>query len=106
MPIKSTVARVLDRATRGESILLSAQLELVDIKTMVTVDAHYDGKPVCPVLIDYIIDGVAVQWMDSKVPSSIAMQRAESLASALLIPLCVIHHQGWQEISKLTPSLS
>jgi hypothetical protein len=44
--------------------------------------------------------------MDAKVPSSIAMQRAESLASALLIPLCVIHHQGWQEVSKLTPSLS
>jgi hypothetical protein len=44
--------------------------------------------------------------MDSKVPSSIAMQRAESLASALLIPLCVIHNHGWQEVSKLTPSLS
>ena len=106
MSIKSTVARVLDRATRGESILLSAQLERVDIKTMVTVDAHFDGKPVCPVVIDYIIDGVAVQWMDAKISPSIAMQRAESLASALLIPLCVIHTNGWHEVSKLTHSLS
>ena len=106
MPIKSTVARVLDRAIRGESILLSAQIERVDIKTMVTVDAHFDGKPVCPVVIDYIIDGVAVQWMDAKISPSIAMQRAESLASALLIPLCVIHTDGWHEVSKLTPSLS
>ena len=106
MPIKSTVTRVLDRAIRGESILLSAQLERVDIKTMVTIDAYYDGKPVCPVLIDYIIDGVAVQWLDPKISPSIAMQRAESLSSALLIPLCVIHNQGWQEVSKLTPSLS
>ena len=106
MPIKSTVARVLDRAIRGESILLSAQIERVDIKTMVTVDAHFDGKPVCPVVIDYIIDGVAVQWMDAKISPSIAMQRAESLASALLIPLCVIHTDGWHEVSKLTHSLS
>jgi hypothetical protein len=106
MSLKSTVVRVLDRATRGESILLSAQLERVEIKTMVTVDAHFDGKPVCPVLIDYIIDGVAVQWLDSKIPQSIAMQRAQSLASALLIPLCVISSQGWQEVSKLSQSLS
>ena len=40
MPIKSTVARVLDRAVRGESILLSAQLERVDIKTMVKSPFH------------------------------------------------------------------
>lgn len=106
MSIKSTVARVLDRAIGGESILLSAQLERVDVKTMVMVDAHYDGKPVCPVLIDYVIDGVAVQWVDSKIAPAVALQRAQSLASALMIPLCIIHTQGWQEVSKLTHSLS
>lgn len=106
MSIKSTVTRVLDRAVRGESLLLSAQLEKVDVKTMVMVDAHFDGKPVCPVMIDYIVEGVAVQWIDSKISPTIAQQRAESLAAALLMPLCVISNTHWQEIPKLTPSLS
>jgi hypothetical protein len=55
-----------------------------------SVDAHYDGKPVCTVTLPWVVEGHAILMADENVAASIAEERLASLASALAMPVCII----------------
>lgn len=87
MPASATVARVLERVAQGDAVPAACAAEGLACQTDVTVDAHYDGKPVCTVTLPWVVAGHAVLFADG---SAVAEARLRSLASALAIPVCVV----------------
>ena len=94
MSVPAPVARVHARLTRGEDVLLACQAEGVAYQQDVTVDAHYDGKPVCTVTLPWMIEGHAFLWADDTLIESIAEERLQSMASALAMPVCIVRGEA------------
>ena len=86
----SAVQRVLARVAQGDAVPVACASEGLAWQQDVTVDAHYDGKPVCTVTLPWVVDGHAILMADETVAASIAEERLASLASALAMPVCVI----------------
>ena len=86
----SAVTRVLARVAQGDAVPAACAAEGLTCQADVTVDAHYDGKPVCTVTLPWVVDGHAILVADESVVASVAEERLASLASALAMPVCVI----------------
>jgi len=87
MSAVSAVTRVLERVAQGDDVPAACAAEGLVCRTEVTVDAHYDGKPVCTVTLPWVVAGHAVLFADD---SAVAEERLRSLASALAMPVCIV----------------
>jgi hypothetical protein len=86
----SAVQRVLARVAQGDTVPVACASEGLAWQQDVTVDAHYDGKPVCTVTLPWVVAGHAVLFADEAVAGSVAQERLASLAAALAMPVAVI----------------
>jgi hypothetical protein len=90
MSVSAPVDRVLARIARGDDVAAACSAEGIECRRDVSVDAHYDGKPVCTVTLPWVVEGHALLQADETVAASVAEQRLASLAAALAMPVCVI----------------
>jgi len=90
MSVSVPVARVLERIAQGDDVAAACSTEGLSCQRDVSVDAHYDGKPVCTVTLPWVVDGHALLMADETVAASVADNRLASLASALAMPVCVV----------------
>ena len=90
MSVSAPVARVLERIAQGDDIAAACSAEGVACRRDVSVDAHYDGKPVCTVTLPWVVDGHALLQADETVAPAVAEARLASLAAALAMPFCVV----------------
>jgi hypothetical protein len=90
MADSSAVQRVLARVAQGDAVPAACASEGLAWRQDVTVDAHYDGKPVCTVTLPWVVAGHAVLFADEAVAASVAQERLASLASALAMPVCIV----------------
>ena len=90
MSSSAPVARVLARIAQGDDVATACSAEGVACRRDVSVDAHYDGKPVCTVTLPWVVEGHAFLQADESVAAAVAEDRLASLASALAMPVCVI----------------
>lgn len=90
MSVSAPVARVLARIAQGDDVDTACSAEGLACRRDVSVDAHYDGKPVCTVTLRWVVDGHALLQADASVAASVAEARLASLASALAMPVCVV----------------
>lgn len=86
----SAVQRVLARVAQGDDVPAACASEGLAWQQDVTVDAHYDGKPVCTVTLPWVVAGHAVLFADETVAASVAQARLASLAAALAMPVCIV----------------
>ena len=90
MSVSAPVDRVLARIAQGDDVAAACSAEGLVCRRNVSVDAHYDGKPVCTVTLPWVVEGHALLLADETVAASVAAERLASLASALAMPVCVI----------------
>ncbi len=90
MSVSAPVARVLERIAQGDDVAAACSAEGLACQRDVSVDAHYDGKPVCTVTLPWVVDGHALLQADGTVAAPVAEARLASLASALAMPVCVV----------------
>jgi hypothetical protein len=90
MSVSVPVDRVLERIAQGDDVTAACLAEGLACQRDVSVDAHYDGKPVCTVTLPWVVDGHAILLADETVAASVAEERLASLAAALAMPVCVI----------------
>ncbi len=90
MSASSAVQRVLARVAQGDAVPAACASEGLAWQRDVTVDAHYDGKPVCTVTLPWVVDGHAVLFADPSLAASVAQERLASLAAALAMPVAII----------------
>jgi hypothetical protein len=90
MSAASAVQRVLARVAQGDAVPAACASEGLAWQQDVTVDAHYDGKPVCTVTLPWVVDGHAVLFADASLAASVAQERLASLAAALAMPVAII----------------
>jgi hypothetical protein len=91
MSVSAPIDRVLERIAQGDDVAAACLAEGIAYQRDVRVDAHYDGKPVCTVTLPWVVEGHAILMADETVAASVAEDRLASLASALAMPVCVIH---------------
>lgn len=94
MSLSAPVARVHARLMQGEDVVTACQAEGVAYQQDVTVDAHYDGKPVCTVTLPWVIEGHAFLWADDTLVESIAEERLQAMISALAMPVCIVRREA------------
>jgi hypothetical protein len=90
MSVSAPVDRVLARIAQGDDVAAACSAEGLALQCDVSVDAHYDGKPVCTVTLPWVVEGHALLLADETVAASVAEDRLASLASSLAMPVCVI----------------
>ena len=90
MSVSAPVDRVLARIAQGDDVAAACSAEGLACQRDVSVDAHYDGKPVCTVTLPWVVEGHAFLLADEAVVASVAENRLASLASSLAMPVCVI----------------
>ena len=90
MSVSAPVDRVLARIAQGDDVAAACSAEGLALQCDVSVDAHYDGKPVCTVTLPWVVEGHALLLADETVAASVAADRLASLASALAMPVCVL----------------
>jgi len=90
MSVSAPVDRVLARIAQGDDVAAACSAEGLALQRDVSVDAHYDGKPVCTVTLPWVVEGHALVLADETVAASVAEDRLASLASSLAMPVCVI----------------
>ena len=90
MSVSAPVARVLERIAQGDDVAAACSAEGLACQRDVSVDAHYDGKPVCTVTLPLVVDGHALLQADESVATPVAEARLASLAYALAMPVCVV----------------
>ncbi|MFM2211520.1 MAG: hypothetical protein RL639_714 [Verrucomicrobiota bacterium] len=90
MSVSAPVDRVLARIAQGDDVAAACSAEGLVCRRNVSVDAHYDGKPVCTVTLPWVVEGHALLLADETVAASVAEDRLASLASSLAMPVCVI----------------
>jgi hypothetical protein len=90
MSAASAVQRVLARVAQGDAVPAACASEGLAWQQDVTVDAHYDGKPVCTVTLPWVVDGHALLFADASLAASVAQERLASLADALAMPVAII----------------
>jgi hypothetical protein len=90
MSVSAPVDRVLARIAQGDDVAAACSAEGLAFQRDVSVDAHYDGKPVCTVTLPWVVEGHALLLADESVAASVAEDRLASLASSLAMPVCVI----------------
>ena len=83
----SAVTRVLARVAQGDAVPAACAAEGLTCRADVTVDAHYDGKPVCTVTLPWVVEGHAVLFADD---SAVAEERLRCLADSLAMPVCIV----------------
>jgi hypothetical protein len=86
----SAVTRVLARVAQGDAVPVACAAEGLTCQADVTVDAHYDGKPVCTVTLPWVVDGHALLFADDSVAAAVAEERLRSLADSLAMPVCIV----------------
>jgi hypothetical protein len=86
----SAVTRVLARVAQGDAVPAACAAEGLTCQADVTVDAHYDGKPVCTVTLPWVVEGHAVLFADDSVAAAVAEARLRSLADSLAMPVCIV----------------
>ena len=87
MSVSAPVDRVLARIAQGDDVAAACLAEGLDCRADVTVDAHYDGKPVCTLILPWVVAGHALLFADD---SAVAEDRLRSLAASLAMPVCVV----------------
>jgi hypothetical protein len=90
MSVSAPVDRVLVRIAQGDDVAAACSAEGLACRRDVSVDAHYDGKPVCTVTLPWVVEGHALLLADETVAASVAEDRLASLASSLAMPVRVI----------------
>ena len=90
MSVSAPVDRLLARIAQGDDVAAACSAEGLAFQRDVSVDAHYDGKPVCTVTLPWVVEGHALLLADETVAASVAEDRLSSLASSLAMPVCVI----------------
>jgi hypothetical protein len=90
MSVSAPVDRVLARIAQGDDVAAACSAEGLVCRRNVSVDAHYDGKPVCTVTLPWVVEGHALLVADEGIAASVAEDRLASLASALAMPVCVL----------------
>jgi hypothetical protein len=90
----ATVARVLDRASRGETLARAAAAEAVDLAPGVDLDACHEGKPVCTVRPLGLIGALPV-FAEFPAAPSIQAARRDALARALARPVAFLGAGSW-----------
>ena len=90
MSVSVPVDRVLERIAQGDDVAAACLAEGLACQRDVSVDAHYDGKPVCTVTLAWVVAGHAVLFADEAVAASVAQERLASLAAALAMPVCIV----------------
>ena len=95
MSVHPAIARVLERAARGQSVAAAAAAEGLHVAEGVELDACHDGKPVCPVRPSWMIAGTPVFVVDEGIPASVAEARRRSLARALGQPVGFLASGSW-----------
>lgn len=90
MSVSAPVDRVLARIAQGDDVAAACSAEGLACRRDVSVDAHYDGKPVCTVTLPWVVEGHALLLADETVVASVAEDRLASLASSLAMPVRVI----------------
>lgn len=90
MSVSAPVDRLLARIAQGDDVAAACSAEGLAFQRDVSVDAHYDGKPVCTVTLPWVVEGHALLLADESVAASVAEDRLASLASSLAMPVCVI----------------
>ena len=93
MSVSAPVDRVLVRIAQGDDVAAACSAEGLACQRDVSVDAHYDGKPVCTVTLPWVVEGHALLLADATIAASVAEDRLASLASALAMPVCVIRRR-------------
>jgi hypothetical protein len=83
----SAVTRMLARVAQGDAVPDACAAEGLTCRADVTVDAHYDGKPVCTVTLPWVVEGHAVLFADD---SAVAEERLRCLADSLAMPVCIV----------------
>jgi hypothetical protein len=83
----SAVTRMLARVAQGDAVPAACAAEGLTCLADVTVDAHYDGKPVCTVTLPWVVEGHAVLFADD---SAVAEERLRCLADSLAMPVCIV----------------
>jgi hypothetical protein len=83
----SAVTRMLARVAQGDAVPVACAAEGLTCRADVTVDAHYDGKPVCTVTLPWVVEGHAVLFADD---SAVAEERLRCLADSLAMPVCIV----------------
>ncbi len=86
----SAVNRVLARVAQGDAVPAACAAEGLTCRADVTVDAHYDGKPVCTVTLPWVVAGHALLCADDSVAAAVAEERLRSLADSLAMPVCIV----------------
>ncbi|MGI9109088.1 MAG: hypothetical protein ACR2KA_03580 [Opitutales bacterium] len=81
------VSRLLERVAQGDDVRAACAAAGLACQADVTVDAHYDGKPVCTVTLPWVVAGHAILFADD---SAVAEDRLRSLAASLAMPVCVV----------------
>jgi hypothetical protein len=87
MSASTAVSRVLERVAQGDDVQAACAAAGLACQADVTVDAHYDGKPVCTVTLPWVVAGHAVLFADG---TAVAEERLRSLADSLAMPVCVV----------------
>lgn len=86
----SAVTRVLARVAQGDAVPAACAAEGLTCQADVTVDAHFDGKPVCTVTLPWVVDGHALLFADDSVAATVAEERLRSLADSLAMPVRIV----------------
>ncbi len=89
----AVLQEMLAQVAQGSSVGEAAQRLGLTCESR-TVDAHYDGKPVCQVTLPYVVAGHAVLVYDSSLDPEIAESRLQSLAQSLDLPVCLVYPQN------------
>jgi len=97
--VDPAVARVLDRATRGEALARAAAEEAVDLAPGDELDASHDGKPVCTVRPLAFLAGFPVFAEAMSAPAPVLAARRTSLARALNRPVAFLGADAWSVAS-------
>jgi hypothetical protein len=89
--VSSTFQSLLERVAEGVAVGDAAHSLGLDCQRQIQVDAHYEGKPVCQVVLPWVVEGRAVLILDPSLPFEIAERRLQSLASSLEIPASLVY---------------
>jgi len=89
--VSAAFQHLLERVASGIPVGEAARDLGLNYESQLTVDAHYDGKPVCQVVLPWVVEGRAVLVLDTTLPVEVAEHRLQSLARSLELPVSLVY---------------